>query len=137
MKLIVGGVLVISLVGCVQSAANLRTNEAAGHAAFTANKSVSDSFAIVQSNATHCWADAANYIIAAAPPSPARPPSIQINSVLGHLMAVVDFVASDADTKVTVRVGYSLGNKTRTAEWQRALEAWLTGTNMDYCPRMP
>jgi hypothetical protein len=137
MKPIICSVLALTLAGCVQSAANLRENEAAGHAAFNADKSLADSFAIVQSNATHCWADAANYIIAAAPPSPARPPSIQINSVLGHLMAVVDFAESGAGTEVTVRVGYSLGNKARTAEWQHALEAWLTGSNMDYCPRMP
>ena len=126
-----------SLAGCVQSAANLRTNESAGQATYTTEQSIADAYATVQSNAVHCWADAANYIIAAAPPSPARPPSIQINSTLGHLMSVVDFESVGAGTRVNVKVGYTLGNRTRTLEWQQALEFWLTGTNMHYCPRMP
>lgn len=132
-----GALLLLSLAGCVQTAANLRSNDAAGSASFTTDRPVNEAYSIVQANAVHCWSDAANYIIAGAPPSPVRPPSIQINSVLGHLMAVVDFSAQDNGTKVDARVGYSLANRSRTQSWQRALESWLSGSEPNYCPRMP
>ncbi|MBJ6981954.1 hypothetical protein [Luteimonas sp. MC1572] len=136
-KPIIFAMVCMLLAGCVQSAANLRVNESAGVATFTTSKSVADAYAIIQSNAVHCWADAANYIIASAPPSPARPPSIQINSSLGHLMSVVDFAKSEEGTRVNVKIGYTLGNRSRTSDWQRALSSWLSGADMNYCPRMP
>ena len=127
----------VALAGCVQSAANLRDNESAGRATFTTDRPIGDAYAIIQSNSIHCWADAANFIIAGAPPSPSRPPSIQINSILGHLMSVVDFSVAGTGTKVDVMVGYTLANKSRTASWQHALQSWLTGTDNAYCPKMP
>ena len=136
-KLKVVATACVLLTGCVQSAADLRANDGAGSATWTSDKSVTDAFAIIQSSAVHCWADAANFIIAAAPPSPARPPSIQINSSLGHLMSAVDFTSTGSGSRVDVKVGYSLGNKSRTRDWQRALQSWLGGQDVNYCPRMP
>lgn len=137
MKQIIIILALVCLCGCVQTAAHLRTDRAAGRATFTTDKPLADTFAILQSTAVHCWADAANYNIAVAPLSLARPPSIQINSTLGQLLSIVDFTSTRNGTKVDVRVGYALGKKSRTKDWQRALESWLTGSNPDFCPRMP
>lgn len=133
---LIGAILALALAGCIQSAKDIRTNDAAPKVAVRSDKPVDEAYKTVQANLVNCFAGP-NYLINAAPATSARPPQIVVNSILGHLLAVVDFAPTDSGSVTTASVGYRLGLKRRAAEWKNALDSWLVSGDSDYCQRMP